>query len=289
MYRFYDDIRLPMPPQQRSVFEDPREDVLAVFLLQVFVTLILSKILAKLLAFIHQPAVIGQILAGIILGPSALGFIPGFSGFLFAPHTLNSLQLVASLGLIFFMFYLGLKMDPNEIRQGWRRTLPIASVSIIVPVGIGCAVSLWLYQMSAPGVNKISFILFIGRNESIGTARLSSSLDRLGSGVGFSAFPVLASILQSNNIVSTSLGEYETFSFAERHSMLSRYLDDQYRGHRRYRRVDHPSYRHCAERRWPVHPRSLHSPADICFRADHVFSRTSNLESNSSVLLSSRR
>jgi Kef-type K+ transport system membrane component KefB len=155
---------LPMSTaNRRSLFEDPREDLLSVFLLQVFVTLILCKILAKILSFIHQPAVIGQILAGIILGPSALGFIPGFSSFLFAPHTLISLQLIASLGLILFMFYLGLKMDPNEIRHGWRQTLPIASVSIIVPVGIGCATSLWLYRMATPGVDKISFILFIGR------------------------------------------------------------------------------------------------------------------------------
>lgn len=154
----------PMPPYKRSLLEDPREDLLAAFLLQVLVTLILCKILAKLLSFIHQPAVIGQIIGGIILGPSVLGFIPGFSAFLFAEHTLNSLQLVASLGLIFFMFYLGLKMDPNEIRQGWRRTIPIASASIIVPVSIGCATSLWLYKMATPGTSKPAFILFVGRN-----------------------------------------------------------------------------------------------------------------------------
>jgi len=164
---FYDGFRRPilsMPPSnRRSLFEDPREDLLSVFLLQVFTTLILSKILAKILSFIHQPAVIGQILAGIILGPSALGFIPGFSGFLFATHTLISFQLISSLGLIFFMFYLGLKMDPNEIKQGWRRTLPVASASIIVPVGVGFVVSLWLYRMAAVGTDKISFILFVGR------------------------------------------------------------------------------------------------------------------------------
>lgn len=156
----------PLRPQRRDLFEDPREDPLAVFLLQVFVTLILCKVLAKLLSFIHQPAVIGQILGGIILGPSAMGFIPGFSSFLFAPHTLNSLQLVASLGLIFFMFYLGLRMDPNEIRRGWRQTLPIATVSIVIPVGIGCATSLWLYPMAAAGVNKAAFILFIGKRRT---------------------------------------------------------------------------------------------------------------------------
>ncbi|CAF4568942.1 unnamed protein product [Rotaria socialis] len=124
-----------------NLFEDPRKDPVAAFLLQVFITLILSKIFTKLLSFIHQPAVIGQIVAGIVLGPSVI---------------------VSSLGLIFFMFYLGLKMNPNEIRQGWQRTLPVALVSIIVPVSIGCVTSLWLYAMVPPNVSKASFILFVG-------------------------------------------------------------------------------------------------------------------------------
>jgi len=158
-------VLLPMRPDRRSIFEDPRQDLLSIFLLQVFATLIICKILAKILSFIHQPAVIGQILGGIVLGPSVLGFIPGFSSFLFAEHTLDSLQLIASLGLIFFMFYLGLKLDLNEIREGWRHTLPIAATSIIVPVSVGCATSLWLYQMqmATTGTSKAAFILFVGR------------------------------------------------------------------------------------------------------------------------------
>lgn len=146
-----------------NLFEDPRHDLIAGFLLQVLITLILCKVFAKLLSYIHQPAVIGQILTGIILGPSVLGFAPGFSSFVFAPNTLPSLQLVSSLGLIFFMFYLGLKLDPNELRQGYQRTLPVAFVSITIPVGVGCATSLWLYSMVPPGVSKISFILFVGK------------------------------------------------------------------------------------------------------------------------------
>lgn len=168
MFLLHDEywgLNLPVPKRGKSLFEDPRQDLLAVFLLQVFATLILSKILAKVLSFIHQPAVIGQILAGILLGPSVCGFIPGFSAFLFAEHTLNSFQLVASLGLIFFMFYLGLKMDSNEIKNGWKQTLPIAATSIIIPVSVGCATSLWLYRMATEGTDKTAFILFVGRND----------------------------------------------------------------------------------------------------------------------------
>ncbi|CAF0837335.1 unnamed protein product [Didymodactylos carnosus] len=170
-----------------ELFEDPREDPLATFLMQVFITLVLSRILAKILSFIRQPQVIGQILTGIILGPSVFGYIPGFNRSIFPEHSVVTFQMVANLGLLFFMFFLGLKLDPQEIKEGWRRTLPVACASIIVPVGIGCAASLWLYEMNGPTV-KASFILFIG------------------SGIGFSAFPVLASLLQANNMITLPIG-----------------------------------------------------------------------------------
>jgi Kef-type K+ transport system membrane component KefB len=152
--------------EMSSVLKDPRHDALAAFFLQVSITLILCKVLAKILSFIHQPAVIGQILAGILLGPSAMGFIPGFSSFVFAPATLNSLQLVASMGLVFFMFYLGLKLDANEIRNGWKHSLPVACASILVPVSVGCVTSLWLYSMAPFGVSKIAFFLFVGKKSA---------------------------------------------------------------------------------------------------------------------------
>lgn len=192
-----------------NLFEDPRHDLVTAFLLQVLITLILCKLFTKLLSFIGQPAVIGQILAGITLGPSGLGLIPGFSLFIFADFSLPSFQLVASLGLIFFMFYLGLKLDPNELRQGYQQTLPIAFISIVIPVSIGCATSLWLYSMVSSDVSKISFILFIGENTSthFQNTMIYLSANHLGSGVGFSAFPVLASILQSMDLITKRIGK----------------------------------------------------------------------------------
>ncbi|CAF1316848.1 unnamed protein product [Adineta steineri] len=172
-----------------TLFENPHESALAMFLLQVFITLIVCKILAKLLSFIRQPQVIGQIIAGIIFGPSILGYAKGWSSAIWPASTLKIFQLIANLGLIFFMFFLGLELDLNQIKANWKVTIPVACVSIIVPVGIGCAVALWFYELNDGIVaSKTAFILFIA------------------SGFGFSAFPVLATLLNSMNLLNEPIG-----------------------------------------------------------------------------------
>ncbi|CAF4463607.1 unnamed protein product, partial [Rotaria magnacalcarata] len=145
-----------------TLFENPHESSLAMFLLQVFITLIVCKILAKLLSFIRQPQVIGQIIAGIIFGPSILGHTKGWTDAIWPTSSLKIFQLIANLGLIFFMFFLGLELDLQQIKANWKVTIPVACVSIIFPVGIGCAVALWFYQMNE-GIetSKTAFILFI--------------------------------------------------------------------------------------------------------------------------------
>jgi Kef-type K+ transport system membrane component KefB len=132
-----------------TLFENPHESPLAMFLMQVFITLIVCKILAKLLSFIHQPQVIGQIIAGIIFGPSILGnkiiilmiifydiilgYAKGWSDAIWPTSSLKVFQLIANLGLIFFMFFLGLELDLNQIKANWKVTIPVACVSIIFP------------------------------------------------------------------------------------------------------------------------------------------------------------
>jgi Kef-type K+ transport system membrane component KefB len=132
-----------------TLFENPHESPLAMFLMQVFITLIVCKILAKLLSFIRQPQVIGQIIAGIIFGPSILGnkiiilmiifydiilgYAKGWSDAIWPTSSLKVFQLIANLGLIFFMFFLGLELDLNQIKANWKVTIPVACVSIIFP------------------------------------------------------------------------------------------------------------------------------------------------------------
>ncbi|CAF1375598.1 unnamed protein product [Adineta ricciae] len=179
-----------------TLFENPHESPLAMFLLQVFITLIVCKCLAKLLSFVRQPQVIGQIIAGIIFGPSILGFTKGWSSAIWPTSSLKVFQLIANLGLIFFMFFLGLELDLNQIKANWKVTIPVACASIIVPVGIGCAVALWFYELNDGIVaSKTAFILFIA------------------SGFGFSAFPVLATLLNSMNLLNKPIG-IQTISLA---------------------------------------------------------------------------
>ncbi|CAF1529800.1 unnamed protein product [Rotaria sp. Silwood1] len=179
-----------------TLFENPHESPLAMFLMQVFITLIVCKFLAKLLSFIRQPQVIGQIIAGIIFGPSILGYAHGWTEAIWPASSLKVFQLIANLGLIFFMFFLGLELDLEQIKANWKITIPVACASIIFPVGIGCAVALWFYQLN-DGIetSKTAFILFIA------------------SGFGFSAFPVLATLLNSMNLLNEPIG-IQTISLA---------------------------------------------------------------------------
>ncbi|CAF0772759.1 unnamed protein product [Didymodactylos carnosus] len=174
-----------------ALFEDPDANPLTIFLMQVFITLVVCKIFAKLLALVRQPQVIGQIIAGIMFGPSVLGFAPNWSQAIWPASSLPVFQLVANLGLIFFMFFLGLELDLQQLKKSWRVTVPLALTSIIIPVGVGCAVALWLYTINGtdmPSPPKAAFILFIG------------------CGIGFAAFPVLASLLNTMDLLQAPIG-----------------------------------------------------------------------------------
>jgi len=116
-----------------TLFENPHDSPLAMLLMQVFITLVVSKVLGKLLSFIGQPQVIGQILAGILFGPSVFGHIDGWSKAIWPDNSLDIFHLVAHLGLIFFMFFLGLELDTDQIKANSKITIPLACASIIIP------------------------------------------------------------------------------------------------------------------------------------------------------------
>ena len=118
-----------------ALFEDPRnlQDALPIFLLQIMLVLIFTRVIGKLISYIHQPAVIGEIIGGIILGPSVLGLIPGWSDTFFPPASLSHFALVANLGLIFFMFFIGMEVDAAQMKKGLRVAAPIAIAAIVFP------------------------------------------------------------------------------------------------------------------------------------------------------------
>jgi Kef-type K+ transport system membrane component KefB len=146
--------------------------------------------LGWLIGKMGQPSVVGEIVAGILLGPSLLGWLaPDFSSFLFAPNSLGNLQLISQLGLVLFMFTVGMELDLRILRKSALDVIFISQSSIIVPYVGGIVLAWILYQSYAPAeVSFLAFALFIGIAMSI------------------TAFPVLARITQERGLNKTPLG-----------------------------------------------------------------------------------
>jgi len=167
---------------------------LARLLLQFIVIILATRLVGALFTRFGQPAVIGEITAGILLGPSLLGWLwPGASAFVFPKESLGVLQLISQIGVCVFMFVVGLELDPAHLRQKARTAVVISNVGIIVPFGLGAAASFLLYPaFGAPGTTFITFALFMGTAMSI------------------TAFPVLVRILKDRGMAKTPLGSLAT-------------------------------------------------------------------------------
>ena len=163
---------------------------LSLFLLQILTIIAMARLLAWVMNKIGQPTVVGEIVAGILLGPSLLGWVaPDFFGYLFAPSSLGNLQLISQLGLVLFMFIVGMELDLRILRNSALDVFFISQSSIIVPYFMGILLAWFLFQTYAPaGISFLAFALFIGIAMSI------------------TAFPVLARIIQERGLNKTPLG-----------------------------------------------------------------------------------
>jgi len=163
---------------------------LGLLLLQILTILFVSKLFGAAITKIRQPSVIGEMIAGIFLGPSIMGFIfPSFSEFLFPEKSLGNLQFLSQIGLAFFMFIIGMELNIEKLKSKAYNAVVISHASIIFPYFLGVTVSWFLYERFAPdNVSFAAFALFMGIAVSI------------------TAFPVLARILQERGLTNTSLG-----------------------------------------------------------------------------------
>lgn len=163
---------------------------LPLLLLQIISILIVARIFSSVFKYFGQPGVIGEIMAGIALGPSVLGyFFPEAFHFLFAPDSLLSLNVISRIGLILFMFIIGMELDLKIIKKKASETLVISHASIIVPFFLGLLLAYYVYPEFGSGrTDFVSFALFIGISVSI------------------TAFPVLARIVQERNLGKTQMG-----------------------------------------------------------------------------------
>lgn len=163
---------------------------LATLLLQIITIIAVARILGWICKSIGQPTVVGEIAAGIILGPSLLGmYLPEVSNFLFPKQSLGNLQFLSQIGLILFMFIIGMELDLKVLQTKAKEAIVISHASIILPFALGVGLALYIYQQFAPeGISFLSFSLFIGIALSI------------------TAFPVLARIVQERGLSRTKLG-----------------------------------------------------------------------------------
>ncbi len=159
-------------------------------LLALSVVMAVARICGMILSVIHQPAVIGEVIGGILLGPSLLGlYAPELAKYLIPANVVPFLGVIAQLGVILYMFLVGLELDLKVIKKSGHTTLAISHASIIVPFLLGSAYALVIYKdLAPPHVDFTSFSLFLGVSMSI------------------TAFPVLARILKDNGLQKTSLG-----------------------------------------------------------------------------------
>ncbi|RJE17802.1 K homeostasis protein Kha1 [Aspergillus sclerotialis] len=171
---------------------DPKNPIV-VFIIQAAIIIVLCRLLHWPLSKIRQPRVIAEVIGGIILGPSVMGRIPGFTDAIFPAASIPNLTLVANLGVVLFLFVVGLETDLRFLISNWRVALGVSAAGMILPFGLGSAISYGLYNnfRNDPSLEFIEFgtyLLFIGIAMAI------------------TAFPVLCRILTELKLLGTNVG-----------------------------------------------------------------------------------
>ncbi len=174
------------------------ESSVGILLLQIITILLTCRFFGWLFQKIGQPTVIGEIVAGIVLGPSVLGnLFPAASSFLFPAESLANITILSQFGLILFMFAIGMELNMSEVKKKLNETILISHTSTVVPFFFGMLTAYFVYDKYADRSTPfLSFALFIGIAMSI------------------TAFPVLARIIQEKGLTKTHLGTISLASAA---------------------------------------------------------------------------
>ncbi|KRE89476.1 Na+/H+-exchanging protein [Frateuria sp. Soil773] len=167
-------------------------------LLQLVIILTTARLCGLLLRYVGQPPVIGEMVAGLLLGPIVLGtWFPGFHAQLFAKEALPPLTSLSTLGLVLFMFIVGVELRaPNGVRAQFREAGAVGIMSVLMPIALGLGVAPLVYPLAPKGVAFWPFALFMAAAMSI------------------TAFPVLARILKDRDLTQTRIGRLALASAA---------------------------------------------------------------------------
>ena len=183
-------VHLSPQDQVTETFSENLGHSLPMLIVQIITIIAFSRFLGLFFSRIGQPSVIGEILAGILLGPSLLGlYFPEISAVIFPVNSLNNLQFLSQIGLILFMFVIGMELDVSVLKSKAKDAIFISHVSIVFPFSLGVGLAYFTFQEFAPdNIRFISFALFMGISMSV------------------TAFPVLARIVQERGLTKSKLG-----------------------------------------------------------------------------------
>jgi Kef-type K+ transport system membrane component KefB len=163
--------------------------LVALVFLGIAIVLVAARLFGVVAVKVGQPRVIGEVIAGLILGPSLLGAIStNLQATLFPSDTLQMLGVVANLGLIFYMFLVGLEVDRNQLKGRAVQAAAISNASVALPMLLGIAIALPLYKLVGPNKKFVAFAIYMGVAMSI------------------TAFPVLARILAERRMLKQPVG-----------------------------------------------------------------------------------
>ncbi len=163
---------------------------LALLLVQIITIIFVARLFGWICKRIGQPSVIGEMIAGIVLGPSLVGtMFPEYSALLFPDASLGNLRFLSQIGLILFMYVVGMELDLGVLKNKAKDAVIISHASIIIPFTLGLGLAYFIYtQFAPPGIEFMAFGLFMGIAMSI------------------TAFPVLARIVQERGLHRTRIG-----------------------------------------------------------------------------------
>lgn len=166
----------------------PQGLILLIF--QIGIILVAARVTGWVFRRFQQPQVVGEMVAGLLLGPSLLGRVaPGISAQMFPASSLGVLNSLSQIGLLLFMFLVGLRLDLKKLHELGRTAIITSHISIILPFILGVLLAHFLYpRLSNSSVRFMGFALFMGAAMSI------------------TAFPVLARILTERRLLSTEVG-----------------------------------------------------------------------------------
>lgn len=178
------------PPNGIQTFFASLQQPIPILLLQIVTIIIIARVLGFLFERMNQPAVIGEMVAGILLGPSLLGIAaPHVEAFLFPTAAMDILKMLSQLGVILFMFSVGLELDLSTLRRKAHAAVMVSHAGILMPFLLGTAFALFLYpRLALSDIPFSAFGLFIGITMSI------------------TAFPVLARILEERGLSRSQIG-----------------------------------------------------------------------------------